>query len=703
MTRASFTRLRSAIERLRPALPYAPAALVSAFFASRTIFAILERTGHPAVPLDDAFIHFQFARSLAHGRFFTYVPGEGYVAGATSLLWPLLLAPFWLVGFRELSIIWAAWFFGFAAHAGLTVEVYRLAEGLTGRRTAYAAACMTAVFGAFTWFAASGMETMGLAWVITRTARVAATWCEAADLQRTRRLRHELLVLACVGPLFRPEGVLTSLFALTALQRFPAPGTGSRGRARLVGLLPVAGALLPALLNLLLTGSPSSTTTAVKWLPLSPYYARWSDLSHEIGQNVALMFSTLLNGEQWSAVFVPRGALPIAVAALVCIPLAGARSARPWRAFFVLALALAIFVPCTYDTFLWNRLRYLWPFAPAWLIGIACAARLAGDAAGLVRPRWAAVAPALAGLAGGSILNNVSWTIEDVARSAAAIDQQQVALGRWAREHLPADAILGVNDTGAIAYVSGLKTFDVVGLTTASEGRYWVAGPGSRFEHYERIWKEQPARFPTHFAVYPEWMACEPVLGKRLHEASVFDQTILGGVTMVVYEARTDLLGSGAAPLREPLPARLLDELDVADLESEREHAYEIGHAVGGETSNKVHAELIGEGVQGGAWADGGRFCRFMDRFDALLEAGQPARGIARFVGAGDVDTELVIRSGERLLATVRVPTGRAEEVTFEIPGDVARARTPVEVRTVDGSAFGSLHYWFAASADRVP
>src|SRR6185503_13451764 len=113
--------------RWKRALRYAPVSLATVALAAYTIHAVIARCGHPAVPLDDAFIHFQYAKRLAGGHFFSYVEGEGYSSGATSLLWPLLLAPFHAVGLTDLSIIWGAWALGFLALGALTVETYRLA------------------------------------------------------------------------------------------------------------------------------------------------------------------------------------------------------------------------------------------------------------------------------------------------------------------------------------------------------------------------------------------------------------------------------------------------------------------------------------------------------------------------------------------------------------------------------------------------
>src|SRR4029077_3254743 len=91
-----------------------------------------------------------------------------------------------------------------------------------------------------------------------------------------------------------------------------------------------------------------------------------------------LLVGTLLNGQVYSAEFLPRGGAPIAMAGLGALVLLGARTGARWRTAGVLLLALTMFAPCFYYTFLWNRLRYLWPFATGWLVGLECLARAAG-------------------------------------------------------------------------------------------------------------------------------------------------------------------------------------------------------------------------------------------------------------------------------------------------------------------------------------
>jgi hypothetical protein len=682
----SADREESVLDRwLGRALPFAPVAIATFWLARTTTRVILAKTVEPAVPLDDAFIHFQYARSLAEGRFFAFVPGEGYSSGATSLLWPAALAPFYLLGLRDTSIIWAAWILGFAFLALLAVETKRLAAPLVGDISAMAAGAGVLAFGGYTWFAASGMEVTPLAWTLAITARLASTWAERPN-ERTDSLRRKLLALAVAGPLVRPEGMLASVMVLGTLfvfpTRFVVADRAQRIRARSFALLALLGPLLPPLLNKLLTGQFSTSTTQVKWLALNPYYGGPAFFTG-VKANLEIFFRTLLDGKEWSAIFIPPSSMPIAIAAVAAIPFAGFRARKPWRTLLVVMLAAGMLIPTTYLSFLWNRLRYLWPFAFAWIIGLACLARVLADVLALLRPRFAGTAPILAGAAVGFLGHHLSWSMDDVAQSAAAIHNQQVRLGRWASEHLPETARIGVNDTGAIAYLSHRKTFDVVGLTTPAEARYWVAGPGSRYEHYERLHTLHRETLPTHFIVYPHWMACDPVLGKELTRATVTDQTILGGATMVAYEARYDTLHTGDLPL-EPPAGSLVDELDVSDLESESAHRFDVLGGGGTDTDNLVHStrdDLHLEHV------DAGRAQRTADRFVLRI----PARGklVGRF--ASSAGTRLTVRIGSKT-ETLDLPPDDWTERTLDVEG--TGDLQPVEITSTSDRTFTSMHYW---------
>jgi hypothetical protein len=677
--------------------PYVPALILSSLVGYLATRGILQRTGEPAAPLDDAFIHLQYARRLAEGHFFSFVPGEGYSSGATSPLWPVLLAPFHALGLRGVTLLDAAWAFGTLAHAAVAVETYRLASRLAGRAAAAGAALMCLLFGAFAWFAWSGMETVPFAWALMRAARVSAEFCEPAPRPRAecrRPTEAGLLAMAAIAPLLRPEGVIASVIVATALA--VRPRKGSRAR-RLLALLALAGPLIVPFIHLAFTGHAAASTTIVKWLAHNPYYAG-PQLFSAITANVRLLFSSLLDGGEWTTVFLPEHFVFPLLLGAVALPLAAHRRRVPYHALFVVAVALGTLLPCSYLSFLWNRVRYIWPFAGAWFVLIACFAREAGDLVRLVRPRLTFLPSLLTGLVAGALAMKLPWALSDLAQSSHAIQRQQVTLGRWAAAHLPDGARIGVNDTGAIAYLGGHPTFDVVGLTTEGEARYWVAGAGSRFEHYEKLPK---ARLPTHFIVYPQWMACSPVLGKELFEATVTDQSILGGTTMVVYEARWDTLGTGALPAFPPSGLSLVDELDVADLESEAAHGYDLAGTFDQDDQvAEVGKEIDWEGeVKRSGVADGGRVHRRFDRFTAHLPEGQIVRMVMR-AGASEALT-LSLAVGDREIGLVEIPVGGWVERAVPIPASVTAATSIVTVtaRGEGDPKFHSFHYWFYTAA----
>ena len=77
------------------------------------------------------------------------------------------------------------------------------------------------------WFAASGMEVVPFAWLLTRTVRRAAEWVERPRrIAATSSLQSpkvgELVLLAALAPLMRPEGAIASFVVAGALAAPPA-------------------------------------------------------------------------------------------------------------------------------------------------------------------------------------------------------------------------------------------------------------------------------------------------------------------------------------------------------------------------------------------------------------------------------------------------------------------------------------------------
>src|SRR4051794_34832739 len=94
--------VRTPRRRLYAVLAVAHAGMLAFFLVDRASGTASAVTGFP---LDDAWIHLVYARSLAHGDGFAYNPGQ-LETGFTSPLWVMLLAPlFWI--FRGIGLVLA--------------------------------------------------------------------------------------------------------------------------------------------------------------------------------------------------------------------------------------------------------------------------------------------------------------------------------------------------------------------------------------------------------------------------------------------------------------------------------------------------------------------------------------------------------------------------------------------------------------------
>ncbi|MBN4059163.1 hypothetical protein JYT22_00760 [Endomicrobium sp. AH-315-J14] len=630
---------------------------------------VIEQASGLALPLDDAFIHLQYARQLSEGQPFVYVTGEAPSGGMTSPLWVAMLAVLFFIGLDGAAIILGVWIFGVTLHTLLVVETGRLAQSLAGSTAGVAAGSMAMVFGAFAWFALSGMETLALALLLTATVRV------AGDQLEGRASLGKLTALAVVAPWVRPEGLLASALALYVI------GVSAKGNAIRRALPGLASLLAWLLLGVGVLGDESLAVMTVKWLPLDPYV----DVASLLGlvtNNVGFLFADLLAGGDWSRLFLPLGFSVLLVLGLFATVSIGRRRGKEKLAALVVVYALSVIVVCSYGSFLWHRLRYLWPFAPAWFVALSCLGVEMGVRVGGKRASLRLLEPLFLGGLSALLAARLPWVRSDLAQSARAVQRQQVALAGWAKRHLSRSARIGVNDAGALAYLSHRRTFDVVGLTTAGQSEHWIAGGGSRFEHYERM----PRRsLPTHFIVYPQWFACPPLLGRVLSSATVADQSILGEDTMWVHQARYDLLGSGALP-EGAKGATLLAELDVADIVSERALGY--APISGSASDNRV--AVLHRRPSARSVADGGRFDRTEERFSVVLPKGS-ARLVARYRSSAPLTVSLGGVVAGELPAGQDAGPWTEGEITLEL--DEAASQDFV-VHSPQGR-FDSFHYWW--------
>src|SRR5260370_42317037 len=122
--------------------------------------------------------------------------------------------------------------------------------------------------------------------------------------------------------------------------------------------------------------------------------------------------------------------------------------------------------------------------------------------------------------------------------------------------------------------------------------------------------------------VYRQGMGVGGGAGEQLYEATVTDsgRTILGGEAMRAYVADWSKLGSGELPWTAF--GQIVDAIDVADLESESDHAYEL---VGANDNEQIVRE--GLSPAGAPVLDRGRAQRRPERLFSPLAPRTAPRG----------------------------------------------------------------------------
>ena len=500
-----------------------PLLLAALLVAIGYIAVELRLLGRLGLPLDDGWIHLQFARNLASGHGLSYNPGE-LVAGSTAPLWTALLSILFLLPGNVL--VWTK-LLGVAFYLACIAATGRLARELGVRRglAALAAATTLAVHW-LVWSALSGMET------------VLFTWLTLAGLVRHLRERRDAAALPLAFPLFalaalaRPEGFLLLGLALADRVFFgatrdrhdePTPIELARRHGRRYGPIPLglaaAGLLvLPMLLfNWTVSGSVWPTTFQAKaggsprWLP---------DLRF---LHVAL--GIFFRPVPWAALLAGAGVLALAVR------LRSARDRGLLPALWIAALPVAYSLLASPGTTLVGNFgRYLFPLFPV----VICLAVLALQD---VAERWTAsrsrVSLALRPLAIALWLAPTVTTLVTgatrYAQNVANVEDSDVAMARWLAPRLAPQALLAVQDIGALKFFLPNRVLDLSGIASpqtvaAARAAATAEDPGGE----EGIWRLLESARPDYLIAFPA--AWSSRLLARLHPVQRI--AVPGNVTM---------------------------------------------------------------------------------------------------------------------------------------------------------------------------
>jgi tetratricopeptide (TPR) repeat protein len=440
--------------------------------------------GANGFPLDDPWIHLQFAKNVHDYGVFSYYRDEMVTSGSTAPLYTLLLAVGFFFTSNEMLL---SYVLGVAFYLAGAVIFYRLSGRLLGSAGILPLGA-TAVFildPRLHWAALSGMETTLFIFLL-----LAATLFYLEGWPWRFGASAGLLLWV------RPEAVLfyAALLVHWVYHRWWAQ---DGGRAEVVQksqavpvwkFLPVVALCGAAymLFNLHLSDSVLPNTYTAKLT----YYAAG-------GENFpAQAFRYLSSGHQLLLVPLVAGTL-----VLLLVRIARRRSAD-WilPILWILALTGAYWWKLPY---LYQNGRYLMPAIPFLVLiafwGIRELAVFVQNRSGEWYREMAGIAlPTLLAVIIGTQTLLAGWQERLLyADHCGYILNRQVQGARWIRANLPDDALIATHDIGAIGFYSGRRVVDMVGLVSPEA----VKSIGNR----EALMQMLTDQKVTHVAVLRSW------------------------------------------------------------------------------------------------------------------------------------------------------------------------------------------------------
>jgi len=717
--------------RAHDTLAYALWAMWCTLFAASAFYGymLVQTKGVWSAPLDDVFIHFDYARSFARGYPLQWSEGNGYSSGNTSLTYPVVLAVGYWLGFRELNLmLWAA------IVACLGIFLYLLCVGGLARLPARAdepgghrPASRWLQFlippailsmGALDWTLFSGMENAfhlgvwGLCLALAlrysqtcadRRAALCLTSPEDPPEQRAaltarhdktaRRLAWTTGIVGAVLVATRPEsGVNVAIFGAWCAWHGHRSGAarGLRGILRnlvAVGLPGVLLLLAHGCANYAFTGEWSANGAIAKLFINNPFMSS-SDMWERYLSLLGYIIPRLTHHH--FADQIPFGWL-IPVVAL--FPLLS-RRLRPAALMMWAHIVFWMLIVGMNNQLRWHNERYAMP-AVAWLLVLAAlgvgvlASRVASSRFKWLRVSWPARALAAVAIVA------VYWTMQ-----APRMKDQIWFFGRASRnildQHVTAGLVLKklgvsrvlVGDAGALIYMSDRPGLDLIGLGGYHAfpfARSTIHGLGATIELIERMPR---AERPDVMAIYPSWWGDLPTyFGRYLTAVPVRGNVICGGAEKVLYSANWSTLDREGRPRSLRAGERIVDALDVGDLLSERQHGYNLPADGVGFVRYRVLAD---PGDSRRDLFDAGRIVPGGTTERALFQAPQSsARLIVRLAPDHPIQTEVTIDGKSVGTLTAERRIGVWQEVDLRLPEGLSGQ---LEIGLTPGGG-GAVHY----------
>lgn len=439
-------------------------------------------------PLDDPWIHLQFAKNLQSYGSFSYFKDEMVTAGSTSPLYTLLLAVGFFFTSSEMILSYVLGVLSLLAGSFFFFKIIELHRSSLAPFSALGALLLI-IEPRMMWAAFSGMETtlfiaLLLASLYYYQRKQAALLGVMSGLLLWTRPEAIIFFIAVVLDLVYEQFWLSPK---TTKKKNIAPEKPSMSWLRRSVIIAAALAIVYFGLHLFLSGSMLPNTFAAKL----KYYGGG------VARNFPLeVFHYLTDGHMLAvAILCALGIATVILRALrrlpqtMVIPLA-----------FSVGMVLAYWMKLPY---LYQEGRYLMPVIPfvlllalagvEWVVALGAKAFTRKSKESFVIFASGSLALLLA-----LQFALASWDKRsDYAQMCKYISDRQVRTARWLNEHTPENAIIGTHDIGAIGFYSGRKIADMVGLVSPDA----IEGIGSLDKLNQFLLKHNV----THLAVLRNW------------------------------------------------------------------------------------------------------------------------------------------------------------------------------------------------------
>ncbi|MEW6096637.1 MAG: hypothetical protein AB1567_08950 [bacterium] len=534
--------------------------------------------GHFFLPVDDSFLHFHYANQFSQGHPFQYNSGEAPTTGASSLLYTILLAPGFFIGLSGDWIIYYSFLLGILFLFLSSWLIFKIGMLIFDKSLGIIASLLFILNGPITWGYLSGTEIGLFSTIILATLY--------SLLQEQDSGYKKTIILGALLAIAHPAGIILSiLFVLILILNIILKGEVAKLK-NLYLFIPAVVGVSYLFLNLILTGSIFSTLLQAKSPLFSPNTPLLEILARSIKFYVYLLkeifggfngtYSEMIdsNAGQSATYFAPfsllfflLGALPLAIKEIYSKKLGFNILIISW--FFIGIGLASITFPTDYS---WNM--YIIPYYPLFLIGVVMGIYHFSQAI----TNMVSTMPlkeTFYGISAFFIAFSVfgtSFFVVAYGKNCKDNYHQKVGLVNWVKENIPPNITIAMTGINTLKYYENRNFIDLLGVGTKGLAKASQNGVGSIFE-----WLEDKKLYPECFILDRLDFTHSGLLKEQVHSAKVVGVRAIEPIN--VYKTNWSLANSGDEPVTSFNNHKLIDKIDIANLDSESEHNYRFWEA----------------------------------------------------------------------------------------------------------------------------